>query len=219
MILNIFDVDYTVLKKPSAWYFLLEALSEKLIKFSHVKQLPFEWLRYKLGFLNQDFIEETVKHLVNIEKSALEALMQNCFEKRIKAGIYVEAARLIKEMKNRGETVIFATSSVDLLIEPLEHFLGIDGHIATKLEFADGKTTGRLAGKSLFGTNKKDAVASWITERGIDPDDVRFYSDSYTDLPLLEYAGQAIAVNPDFFLKKEAEKHGWEIIRFYKTSN
>ncbi len=217
MMLNIFDVDYTILKKPSAWYFLLEALSEKVITFSQVKQLPFEWLRYKLGAPNQDFIEETVKQLAGIKQSVLEELMENCFEKRMKPNIYTRAMRLIEEMKKRGETIMFASSSFSIMIKPLERFLSIDGSLASTLEFKNGKTTGRVVGTSLFGVKKKDAVAAWLTERSIAPNDVRFYSDSYTDLPLLEYAGEAIAVNPDSFLRREAKKRGWEILCFHET--
>ncbi len=214
---NIFDVDYTILKKPSAWHFLLEALSEKLINFSQIKRLPFEWLRYKLGDPNQDFIEETVKHLANIERSVLEALMQTCFEQRMKPSIYTGAMRLIEEMKKRGETIMFATSSFNIMIKPLERFLDINGSLSSTLEFADGKTTGRVVGMSLFGVKKKDIAAAWLAEHSIVPSDVRFYSDSYTDLPLLEYAGEAIAVNPDHILKREAKKRGWEIIYFRET--
>ncbi len=215
--LNIFDVDYTVLKKPAALYFLLEALAEKVIRFSQVKQLLFEWLRYKLGAPNQDFIEETVKHLAGIEQSVLEELMQNCFEQRMKQGIYTGAMRLIEEMKKRGEPIMFATSSFSFMIKPLERFLDIDSSLASTLEFKDGKTTGRVVGTSLFGVKKKDVAAAWLAEHNIAPNDVRFYSDSYTDLPLLEYAGEAIAVNPDRFLKREAKKRRWKILCFHET--
>jgi HAD superfamily hydrolase (TIGR01490 family) len=215
--LNIFDVDYTVLKKPTAWYFLLEAMLEKLITFSQIKHLPAEWLRYKLGSPNQDFIEESVKHIAGIKQSELEDMMKICFEKRMKANIYTGALRLIKEMKDRGETVIFATSSFDFMIEPLERFFGVDAVLATVLEFKDGKTSGRIAGESLFGGKKKEAVAEWLAERNIAPADIRFYSDSYTDIPLMEYAGEAIAVNPDRFLRREAHKRGWEIVRFQEV--
>ncbi|MDR2898521.1 MAG: HAD-IB family hydrolase [Spirochaetaceae bacterium] len=214
---NIFDVDYTILKKPTAWYFLLDALAEGLISFSQVRGLPFEWLRYKAGSPNQDFIEEAVTHLAGLEQGVLEELGRICFERRMKGGIYTGAAGLIEEMKKRGETVVFATSSIDFMVAPLEQFLGIDGSLATKLAFSDGKTTGGIAGNSLFGLNKKEAAAAWLAERRIPSGDIRFYSDSYTDLPLLEYAGQAIAVNPDRFLKREAKKRGWEILRFHET--
>jgi phosphoserine phosphatase len=49
------------------------------------------------------------------------------------------------------------------------------------------------------------------------PEDISFYSDSYTDLPLLEFSGSPVAVNPDRFLTYEAKKRGWKILRFRET--
>ena len=213
--LNIFDVDYTVIKKTSAWYFILEALAEKAISISRLRKLPLEWLRYKMGIPNTDFIEEAVKHLAGLEEKTVNAIAQAAFTRRMKANIYTSAAQLIKEIQQRGERAVFATSSLGIIVQPLKSFLGISESIASVLEFSQGKATGRIAGVSLFGDKKKIAVAEWLKKQQIDPQDVCFYSDSYTDIPLMEYCGRAIAVNPDRFLKREAKKRGWQIMRFF----
>jgi len=215
--LNIFDVDYTVIKKTSAGYFICEALAQKVIGVSQIWKLPFEWLRYKLGFPNSDFIEKAVKHIAGLDKKTVEDLAEACFARRMKKGIYTQAAQLIAEMQQRGEQVIFATSSFHTIIHPLERFLGVSESIASALEFSQGKTTGRVAGLSLFGEKKKAAVEKWLSEHGIAPQDVCFYSDSYTDIPLMEYCGSAVAVNPDRYLEREAKKRGWQILRFWGT--
>jgi phosphoserine phosphatase len=128
--------------------------------------------------------------------------------------IYAGAARLIEEAIKRGEKVIFATSSFYTIIQPLERFFGIEGSLASMLEFRDGRTTGRLTGNSLFGAKKKTAIETWLGENNIQDSEVRCYSDSYTDLPMLELSGSPAAVNPDRFLLREAKKRGWEIMRF-----
>ena len=214
---HIFDVDHTVIRNTSAWYFLREAFGKGIIRFSQVSRLPFEWIRYRLGRPNMDFIEDAVKSLAGIDKNILEQAAQSCFDCRIQANIYAEAARLIGEALKRGEKAIFATSSLQTIIWPLERFLGIEGSIASKLEFIDGRTSGRLMGSSAFGQGKKAAVEAWLGENGISPGNVCFYSDSYTDLPLLEFCGRPVAVNPDRVLAREARKRGWEIMRFSKT--
>ena len=164
-----------------------------------------------------DFIEETVRYMAGFDQQILEKTSQICFENRTQKNIYTDAANLIKEIQQRGEPVIFATSSFDMLIKPLEDFFGIKGSITTCLEFCSGKTTGKISGNSCFGPKKKTAVEIWLKERNINPKDVCFYSDSYTDLPLMEYCGKPVAVNPDRLLKKTAKKQGWEILRFKKT--
>jgi HAD superfamily hydrolase (TIGR01490 family) len=215
--IHIFDVDYTLVRKSTSWYFLLEAMKEGVIRFHQLAGLPFEWLRYKAGIPNQDFIEEAVKHLAGIEQQELENLAASCFTRRLRPNIYTEGIELIGEIHRRGETALFATSSFHTLLRPLEEFFGIRDSIASTLEFAEGKTTGRLVGLSAFGKNKRTAVIAWLEERRIPPEAVRFYSDSYTDLPLLEWCGHPVAVNPDRFLAREAKRRGWEILRFRKT--
>ena len=214
--IHIFDVDQTVIKKTSAQYFLSEALKEKLIRLSQIWRLPFDLLKYKLAVPDSDFIEKAVKYLPDINKSDLDKTAENSFKKQVKRNIYHDAFRLIKDAMQKGEQVLFATSSFDFIIRPLEDFFNIKGSLATRMEYHDGKTTGCLAGNSLFGIKKKEAVEQWLKKNGIDSAEVCFYSDSYTDIPLLEYCGTAVAVNPDRRLAKTAKKHGWKILHFKK---
>jgi HAD superfamily hydrolase (TIGR01490 family) len=217
MPIHLFDVDYTLLRRSTSWYFLLGALKNGVIRFRQLRQLPLEWLRYKTGRARQDFIETAVKRLAGIDRRVLEDLARTCFEDKLRANLYREGVRLIGEIRRRGEPVYLATSSLQTLLDPLERFLGVDGAIASVLEFAGGKTTGRLTGKALFGPNKLEAVRDWLEKRAADPGDVYFYSDSYTDLPLLEFAGHPVAVNPDRFLRREARLRRWKILRWRET--
>ena len=212
--IHIFDVDHTVINKSSTRHFLREALKDGVIRFSMIRRLPVDWIRYKLGRPDMDFIEKAVENLAGIEKSDLERIAAGCFERRMKSDIYNGALELIGEALKRNERVIFATSSFDFSIRPLERFFGIEGSLASEMEFSNGRTTGRLAGSSLFGIKKKIAVEAWLKRNGLSPDEACFYSDSYTDIPLLEYCGRQKAVNPDHVLAREAKKRGWEILRF-----
>ena len=215
--IRIFDVDYTIIKKPSTWYFLREALDKDIINVSQIRQFPLEWIRYKLGSPNMNFIEEAVRHFAGIEQALLDQIARDSFEHRMKFNIYTGAANLIREALDRGEKVIFATSSLHTLIQPLERFFGIEGSIANTLEFTDGKTSGKIVGNSFFGLHKKAAVEAWLEKNGFYPSEACFYSDSYTDLPLLEFCGKPVAVNPDWILAHKAKKRGWDILRFTTT--
>jgi len=216
--IHIFDVDQTVIKKNCAWYFIKEALDSKFIRFSQIRKLPFEWLMYKIGKPNVNFIEEAVKYFAGKDKKSLEKTAEDCFQKSMKHNIYEGAAKLIREALARGEKVIFATSSFDFMIQPLEQFFGIEGSVASKMEFIGDKMTGKLDGESCFGEKKMIAVEKWLKTYSYDAGSVCFYSDSYTDLPLLEICGKAVAVNPDRILAKKAKIHGWTVLFFKKTA-
>jgi len=212
--LHIFDVDQTVVRKTTTEYFILTAMRDGIIRFSQVNRLPFDWIKYKLALPDMDFIENTVKKLAGIEKDDLLRASEESFEKHIKQNIYSEAAGLIAGALDRGDRVIFATSSFDFIIKPLEEYFGIKGSIACELEYSDGRTTGNLVGYSSFGHKKKTAAQVWLEKNGVKKEDVSFYSDSYTDIPLLEYCGNPVAVNPDRILLREAKSCGWKIMRF-----
>jgi HAD superfamily hydrolase (TIGR01490 family) len=211
---HIFDVDHTVVRKTTAEYFVQMALKEKIIRFSQVSHLIIDWVKYKLAFPNNDFIENAVKRLAGIQKESLEHIAAECFEKRIKKNIYTGIKIIIEDLLKNGEKVIFATSSFDFIIKPLEKYFGIEGSLASQLEYSQGKMTGKLVGYSFFGPKKKTAVIAWLETNGINPQNVCFYSDSYTDLPLLEYCGNPVAVNPDGILARKAKKRGWKVVRF-----
>jgi len=211
---HIFDVDQTVVRKTTTEYFLLTAMRDGIIRFSQISRLPFDWIKYKLAVMDMDFIEHTVKKLAGIEKEDLRRVSEKSYRNHIRQNIYSGAAELISNALGRGDRVIFATSSFDFIIKPLEEHFGIEGSIACELEYKDGKTTGNLVGYSSFGPKKKTAAQVWLEKNGVKKEDVSFYSDSYTDIPLLEYCGNPVAVNPDRILLREAKTRGWKIMRF-----
>lgn len=212
--IHIFDIDYTLIRKSTAYHFLLEAVTRKKISLKQLGKLPLDWLHYKFGAIHFDFIEKALAHMAGIDESLIDETAESCFERRLRRNVYREGARLVRRIQDEGGEAVLATSSFYNLVRPLENFLGVKESLASRLEFENGKTTGRIDGKALFGANKKEAVEDWLKKRSIPLQDVWFYSDSYTDLPLLSVVGHPVAVNPDRFLRKKARQNKWRILQF-----
>jgi phosphoserine phosphatase len=100
--------------------------------------------------------------------------------------------------------------------ELLASVLAMDGAVGTRWEVVDGQYTGRLAGPFAYGEGKAAAVREFAAEQGIDLAASYAYSDSASDLPMLEAVGHPVAVNPDAPLEEVARRDGWEILRFEK---
>jgi len=86
--------------------------------------------------------------------------------------------------------------------------------IATKLAVDD---TGHYTGEMelyAYGKGKADAIREMAVREGISLEDSFAYSDSHTDLPMLEAVGHPLAVNPDRELAKIAAERGWEVLAF-----
>ena len=105
------------------------------------------------------------------------------------------------------------SASASVLVEPIAQELGIEHVVATELAEKDGRFTGEI----LFyckGAAKAEALARIAQELNVDPDASFAYSDSATDIPMLEQVGHPVAVNPDRLLKKHAITHDWKIRTF-----
>ncbi len=66
-----------------------------------------------------------------------------------------------------------------------------------------------------FGQGKLARAEALAQALGADLSRAIFYSDSITDLPLLERVGEAVAVNPDKKLLREARARGWRVEKWY----
>ena len=83
----------------------------------------------------------------------------------------------------------------------------------TKMVVADGKYTGEI-GRYAYGAEKASAIRELAEARGYDLADCYAYSDSATDVPMLEAVGHPFAVNPDRALRKVAAERGWPTLTF-----
>ena len=89
--------------------------------------------------------------------------------------------------------------------------LRIDHVVATHLEVEVGRFTGRIHQPMSYGAGKVVLAEKLAAEQGFDLGEATFYSDSITDLPLLERVKTPIVVNPDRRLRRIALRRGWEI--------
>jgi HAD superfamily hydrolase (TIGR01490 family) len=130
--------------------------------------------------------------------------------------VFEEALDLIRQHRDDGRAVYVVSASPEEIVEPLAAYLGADGAIATRAKLdADGRYSGELE-RYCYGLDKAAAMAELAAERGIDLARSYGYSDSVTDVPMLEAVGHPVVVNPDRALLRVARERGWEVRRFVK---
>lgn len=128
--------------------------------------------------------------------------------------IYAEALDLMDDHREQGDAVYLVSASPEEVVEPLAELIGADGAIASR---ADVDEQGRYAGTMAFynaGSAKVDAVAEIAEREGFSLADCTAYTDSATDLPLLEAVGHPVAVNPDRELRRIAKDRGYQVLEF-----
>jgi HAD superfamily hydrolase (TIGR01490 family) len=127
--------------------------------------------------------------------------------------VYDEAVSLMEEHRAAGRDVVIVSASGTELVEPIGEMLGADAVVATQMRIEDGRYTGEID-YYAYGVNKAVALRRLAGEHGYDLSASYAYSDSATDLPMLEVVGQPHVVNPDKALRREAAERGWPILEF-----
>lgn len=130
----------------------------------------------------------------------------------IVARLIPESARLLAEHHAAGQDRLVVSASPIELVGRIAEALGLEGAVATRSELEDGRYTGRLAGEFCYSHGKVIEIEKLAAERGYDLKASFAYSDSISDLPMMERVGTAVAVNPDRELRALAIERGWRIV-------
>lgn len=211
--IDFYDVDHTLLRGTSGVRFLMTGVARGLFPVGSTLYLPVLLLRYRLGRMNVNVRRRTVRAIRNRRKDDLDELARQSYV-AVRRRIYDDARTFLAARKAAGRRAVLATSSFDLIVRPLAEELGVDEVLAASFELDGDRYTGRLGGPPLFGEQKMRAVLDYIRLHGLDPASCAFFSDSITDLPLLEAVGEPVAVNPDRRLRAVARRRGWTILRW-----
>ena len=131
--------------------------------------------------------------------------------------MYTEARRLIAAHGSAGQDVIIVSSSGMEMVGPIGDRLGATEVIATRMEVADGWYTG--AWTSGRTARPRRTRMRWRPSRGYRLRDCYAYSDSFTDLPMLEIVGHPQVVNPDRALRKVARERQWPELAFRQAGD
>jgi HAD superfamily hydrolase (TIGR01490 family) len=127
--------------------------------------------------------------------------------------VFAEAADLIASHKLCGRDVVVVSASGEELVAPIARALGATHAMATRMVVEDGKYTGEI-GFYCFGEGKVQAIRELAAREGYPLEHCYAYSDSITDMPMLEVVGHPSVVNPDRALRREASARDWPVLEF-----
>jgi HAD superfamily hydrolase (TIGR01490 family) len=212
MSLDIFDVDHTLTRRSTGTRFIMTAIRRGLVPRQVAYAIPWYALTYRLGVLRVGWGEEPFAFLAGLSRERLRDIARESFERWRRRDLYPRAVELVRGRLAAGRRVVLATSSFDVIVEPLAEHLGVREVIATTLEFRDGRCTGRIAGQPMLGGEKQRRMLEFIRDAGERPADCSFWSDSIYDAPLLSAVGEPVVVHPDLRLRRMARARGWPII-------
>ena len=182
--------------------FLKSIYAQLMFQLMGADEAKMERMRTEAAKLTEGWEVEKIKRVVN-----------EVLEEVISPLIYAEALELIHDHHAAGRLVCIVSSSPEEVVEPLARMLRIDHYIASRPKVTEGRYTGELEFYA-YGANKPTAIKELAQRIDIDLDNSFAYTDSSTDLPMLEIVGNPVAVNPDKELRKIALERNWRIEEF-----
>ena len=215
-----FDLDKTIIAKSSTLAFGRSFYNGGLINRRAVLRTAYAQFVYLAGGADHDQMERMRQFLSAMatgwDVEQVKDIVAETLHDLIDPLIYSEAAALIAEHKAAGRDVVIVSTSGSEVVEPIAEMLGADLAIGTRMAVGeDGKYSGEIEFYA-YAENKAKAILELAAERGYDLSRSFAYSDSATDVPMLEAVGHPYAVNPDRALRKEATAREWPILVFDK---
>lgn len=205
----VFDLDGTITRSDCTLRFLRRALLHRMPR-PGLMTLPIDAVRHRLRMMpdavfKQRVVRALLRGATRPEVDAISsAILPACL-----ADVKPRAIERIAWHRKRGHRLILASASLDLYAIPIGDALGFETTLSTRTEWRDGRLTGAFDGPNLKGEAKRGAVAAAVGPGGVER--VYAYSDHVSDLPLLQFADEGVAIDPHRALAHVAAETGLPI--------
>jgi HAD superfamily hydrolase (TIGR01490 family) len=212
-----FDLDKTVIAKSSTLAFGRPFFQGGLINRRAVLKGAYAQFVFSLAGADADQMERMRRQITAMttgwDVAVVHDIVRETLHDVVDPLVYAEAADLIEAHQAAGREIVIVSSSGAEMVGPIGEMLGVDRVVATRMVTVDGRYTGEIEFYA-YGENKAAAMREVAAEKGWDLADCWAYSDSVTDLPMLQAVGHPTAVNPDRGLRKAAAERGWPVLEF-----
>lgn len=215
-----FDLDKTVIAKASIVAFGRPLRREGLITRRTIVRAVTQQLIFLQFGADEQRLAKVRDSMLALTKGwdreQVASIVRETLIDTIEPLIYAEALEVMESHRQAGDRIYIVSAAPEEIVTPLAELLGVDGSLASRANLDEhNRYTGTME-FYCYGPNKAIAIKELAERTGIDLARSSAYSDSATDIPMLEIVGHPYAVNPDKQLALEAGERGWEILEFTK---
>lgn len=216
----VFDLDETITKRGTWGRFVSQSVKGKPWKLIGLwAQAGVAQILYKFGSNERMSVKTGMLQwsLQGQSREVLEALATNFAENEIQNGLRPGALRQIEMHREAGDHIIIASAGADLVVEAIAKRLEIETVVSTNLAWDGNVCADHFGSENCYGPGKLTRLRKCLEtfpdfQRGAAH--ITVYTDSHSDMPVLEFADKGVSVNGDTKLLKAAKIHGFETVNW-----
>jgi HAD superfamily hydrolase (TIGR01490 family) len=208
----LFDMDRTLVRIDSATLYVRYQRAKGQATLRDTLRVAWWMAKYTLGVIDAERVaKQALRSFRGKEEVWLEKACEELFLHYMLPHVAEAGRGAVERHRSAGDVVAIVTGATPYAALPLARELGIEHVIATRLEVEAGRFTGNVSPPLAYGKGKIVLAERLAEEQGFSLEEATFYSDSITDLPLLERVRTPIVVNPDRRLRRVARARGWRV--------
>lgn len=207
-----FDMDRTLVRVNTGKLYLSWRMKRGQAGMRDYLRVSGWMLQYTLGIVDAPRVTAlALRGLAGIEEEAFRAECLEWYGAMVREHVTERARATVVARRRAGYVPVILSASSPYAIGPLAEDLGIEHILCTRLEVKAGRFTGGYEDPLVYGAGKVTVAERWASEHQIDLAASSFYTDSVSDLPMLERVGEPRVINPDPRLRMRALMRGWPV--------
>jgi HAD superfamily hydrolase (TIGR01490 family) len=212
----LFDMDRTLVRRETASLYVRYQRQIGEATWRDAARVSWWVTQYTLGIIDApEVAARAMQSLAGMHETVMSARCDDWFRRFVEVHVCDRGREAVYRHREAGDVLAIVTGATPYAARPLARRLGIEHVVSSELEVGpDGRFTGRVVDPLCYGAGKIERTQRLAEELGFDLAESTFYSDSYTDLPLLEHVAEPIVINPDPRLARIAKKRRWRIERW-----
>ena len=209
-----FDMDLTLIRVNSARLWVQYLWREGRLAKRDLVRSAMGLVGYKLAVVDMERLaRDAVARLAGELESQMHEQVSPWYESIIRPTICEMMRATLEHHREQGHHAVLLTASSTYIAAPLARDLAFEHVIASRFEVADGRFTGNVVDPLCYGAGKVLHAEAWAREHDVDLEACWFYTDSYTDLPMIRRVGHPVVVNPDPRLLRWARQNSVKILQ------
>ena len=211
-----FDLDRTLLDMNSSTLWAKHELLKRSISLQQFGRVLLWNALYHLSLIDMETAyEKALDHYRGRYYDDLDQETRRWFARDVAHHVRPGAPRALRQHREQGHTLVLLTSASAFAARAARDAWQLDDFISNDFPTdASGRLDGTFVAPLCYGDGKVVRARAWAEERGVDLMQSYFYSDSYSDAPMLRAVGKPRVISPDPRLSREARQRGWPVLQW-----